>query len=206
VRGRSVSGAKPKAPLCILAALLLATGCQQQMARQPRYKPLQESTFFRDGRSARTLEAGTVPRGYLRIDRHLYTGREGGDEAGGGREVTEFPFPITEGRMEHGRELYNVFCAVCHDRVGSGRGMIVQRGYLRPPSFHSDRLREAPVGHYFGVITHGHGGMPDYAEQIPPTDRWEIIAYIRALQLSQNSRFADLPADERKQLAPAGKP
>lgn len=175
------------------------------MARQPHYKPLQESTLFPDGSSARPLEEGTVARGHLRADDLLFAGtqtKDGKDDA----VATEFPFPITEERLKHGREQFNIYCAVCHDRVGTGRGVVVQRGYLRPPSYHTQRLREASVGHFFNVITRGHGGMPSYASQIPPTERWEIIAYVRALQLSQNARLTDLSAEDRKRLETEAKP
>jgi mono/diheme cytochrome c family protein len=214
--------------LCVLAALV-AVGCQQDMGHQPYYKPLEGVKTSDNPSSARVLEEGTVARGYLRGDPLLYDGIQ---QKNGKQDhaalafiasvpdwqqqlagqiatenlATEFPFPITEDRLKHGRESYNVYCAVCHDRVGTGRGMIVQRGYLRPPSYHTPRLREAPVGHFFAVITRGKGGMPDYAEQIPPVQRWEIIAYIRALQLSQNSRLDDLSPEERLRLESEGKP
>ncbi len=172
------------------------------MAHQPHYRPLQDAADnFADGSSARPLEEGTVARGFLRTDSLLFAGTKGDttDDL-----ATEFPFPITEERMKHGRDQFNVYCAVCHDRLGTGRGRIVQRGYLRPPSYHTPRLREAPVGHFFSVITRGYGGMPDYASQIPPAERWEIIAYIRALQKSQNAGLDDLSPDDRQRLE--GKP
>jgi mono/diheme cytochrome c family protein len=182
-----------------ILAIALTTGCQQEMAHQPRYKPLQETDLFPDGRSARQLAEGTVARGHLRDAEGLLAGTQTADGKDD-QEATEFPFPITEERLKHGREQFNIYCAVCHDRVGNGHGVIVQRGYLRPPSYHIQRLREAPVGHFFNVITRGHGGMPDYASQIPPTDRWEIVAYVRALQLSQNARADDLSPEDRKRL------
>jgi mono/diheme cytochrome c family protein len=199
-------------------AFLLAAGCEQKMARQPSYRPYTASTFFGDDRSARPLEEGTVARGYLRDNQALYYGTEGpvaapeiGGLAGwllstasggryGGSYVDRFPFPITKQVLDEGQVKFNVYCAVCHDRVGKGRGRIVQRGYLRPPSYHTDRLRDAPVGYIFSVITNGHGAMPDYAAQIPPQDRWAIVAYVKALQLSQNIRYGDLSAEERARL------
>jgi mono/diheme cytochrome c family protein len=201
--------------------LFLTAGCQQEMARQPKYKPLQESDFFSDHRSARPLESGTVARGYLRGDALLYSGTEATDvnpawvcaligspnilnavalAAPNPQAVDEFPFPITEEVMDRGRERYNIYCAVCHDRVGTGNGRIVQRGYLKPASYHTERLLKMPVGHYFEVITRGNGAMPDYASQIPPRDRWAIIAYVRALQESQNTSIDDVPADVRSKL------
>jgi mono/diheme cytochrome c family protein len=190
------------------------------MARQPKYKPLQESDQFADRRASRPLEAGTVPRGYLREDSHLYSGAKDAQDVAAwvgalagavspwnAMTLTawnpledEFPFPVTDTVMERGRERFNIYCAVCHDRVGTGNGRIVQRGYIRPPSYHIERLRRAPVGHFFEVITRGYGAMPDYATQIPPRDRWAIIAYVRALQDSQNTPIDDLPVEEKKRL------
>jgi mono/diheme cytochrome c family protein len=185
--------------------LLFAAGCRQEMADQPSYKPLQESTFFRDGRSARPLEPGTVARGQLDADSLLPDGADEAAETGwdaglvgvGGNVWSTaawlpvepgntFPFPVTEAVLKRGQERYNIYCSVCHDRLGTGHGKIVERGYLRPPSYHTDRLRRAPLSHFYEVVTHGYGAMPDYASQIPATDRWAIIAYVRALQLSQN--------------------
>lgn len=174
--------------------LLLLAGCRQQMADQPRYKPLAKSTFFGDDRSARPLEPGTVARGQLRADERFYTGKSGGEL------VTTLPVPLTRELLERGQERFNIFCPPCHDRTGSGGGMVVLRGYRRPPSYHIDRLREAPIGHFFDVISNGFGSMPDYAAQVPPADRWAIAAYIRALQLSQNARLEDVPPEAREQL------
>ena len=176
------------------AGLLLTAGCQQKMAEQPRYKPLAKSDFFADDRSARPVPAGTVARGDLRSDSLLYTGEIHGKPS----EV--FPFPITKEVLLRGEERFNIFCSPCHDRTGSGNGMVVRRGYPAPPSYHTERLRTAPPGHFFQVITHGFGQMPDYAEQVPPADRWAIAAYIRALQASQNARLDDVPASNRKEL------
>lgn len=182
-----------------LALAILVAGCQQKMAAQPRYKPLAESSFFDDERSARPLVPGTVARGHLEADEQFYTGKSHG------KPVETFPFPVTREVLARGRERFNIFCSPCHDRVGTGQGMVVKRGYRPPQSLHIDRLRRAPVGHFFDVITHGFGAMPDYAEQVPARDRWAIIAYIRALQLSQNARLADVPALERRRLL-EGKP
>ena len=167
---------------CILLFAVGLAACQQQMADQPRYEPLSKSDFFDDERSARPLVEGTVARGHLDADPVFYTGKKDG------KAVERLPFPVAKGVLERGRERYDIFCSPCHDRVGTGQGMIVRRGFRPPPSFHIDRLRKAPVGTFFDHITHGIGAMPDYVEQIPPRDRWAIIAYIRALQLSQNAR------------------
>jgi cytochrome c553 len=177
---------------CLLPIFLAA--CQQQMADQPRYEPLSPSTFFGDARSARPLVEGTVARGQLRRDEHFYTGKEQG------RLVDTFPFPVTRSVLARGQERFNIFCSPCHDRIGNGQGMIVRRGYRAPPSYHVDRLRAAPLGHFFQVMTNGFGVMPDYAQQVSPEDRWAIVAYIRALQLSQHARLVDVPPEERSQL------
>jgi hypothetical protein len=178
----------------VVLGLLLLAGCRQKMADQPRYEPLARSTFFDDGRAARPLEEGTVARGQLRNDQHLYTGKEGG------KLVDTFPFSVTLERLARGQERYNIFCSPCHDRVGTGQGMIVRRGYRAPASFHIDRLRQAPAGYFFDVMTNGFGVMPDYAQQVHPEDRWAIVAYIRALQLSQHATLADVPQVQRQQL------
>ena len=182
--------------LYVLMALVLAlvVACQQKMADQPRYEPLSRSTFFSDGRAARPLEEGTVARGQLRIDEHFYQAKERGNL------VDTFPFPVTSMILKRGQERFNIYCAPCHDRVGTGQGMIVRRGYRAPASFHIDRLRQAPVGYFFDVMTNGFGVMPDYAQQVHPEDRWAIVAYIRALQLSQHARLTDVPVDQRRQL------
>lgn len=178
----------------VAAALLALTGCRQDMHDQPKYTPLRESTFFADGRSGRAPVEGTVARGHLRDDTLLHTGKVGNAQA------TMFPFPIDEAVMARGRERYDIFCSPCHARTGLGDGLVVLRGYRRPPSFHDARLRTAPVGHLFDVITNGFGAMPDYAAQIRAEDRWAIAAYIRALQLSGNATLADVPAAARGAL------
>lgn len=179
--------------LMVLGLLLLA-GCQQKMADQPRYEPLDRSIFFGDERAARPLVEGTVARGQLRNDEHFYQGKERG------KLVNTFPFPITPSTLARGQERFNIYCSPCHDRVGTGQGMIVRRGYRAPASFHIDRLRQAPVGYFFDVMTNGFGVMPDYAQQVHPEDRWAIVAYIRALQLSQHATLVDVPDDQRQQL------
>jgi mono/diheme cytochrome c family protein len=178
-----------------LAILVIVLGaCQQKMADQPRYKPLQKSALFDDQRASRPLVEGTVARGHLDDDEQLYSGKLGGALA------TTFPFSIDGRALQRGRERYDIFCSPCHDRLGMGQGMIGRRGYRPPPSFHIERLRAAPPGHFFDVMSHGFGAMPDYAAQIPPRDRWMIAAYIRTLQLSQNAAIADVPDAERRKL------
>ena len=164
------------------------------MHDQPKYIPLRESTFFVDDRSARQPVEGTVARGQVRDDELLYTGKLNGADA------VVFPFRVDATVMARGQERFNIYCAPCHGRTGLGDGMIVMRGYRRPPSYEEDRLRAAPVGHFFDVITNGFGAMPDYASQIAAPDRWAIVAYIRALQLSEHATPADVPAGERDRI------
>jgi len=178
----------------IALAALLFPACRQDMHDQPKYVPLRESTFFADSRSARPVVEGTVARGQLRDDDLLYTGKANGQDA------TVFPAPVTAATMARGRERFDIYCSPCHGRTGQGDGMVVQRGYRRPPSFHQDRLRSAPVGHFFDVITNGFGAMPDYASQVRVEDRWAIIAYLRALQLSEHATVADVPQTERDRI------
>jgi len=173
-----------------LAACIALAGCQQQMAEQPRYKPLAKSDYFDDELSARQPVAGTLPQGRIELD-PLYV------PAGSNL----FPLPLTPDLLARGQERYNIFCTPCHGQIGDGNGFIPTRGFRRPPTFHSDRLREAPLGHFFDVVTNGFGAMPDYASQIQPRDRWAIIAYVRALQLSQNIPAASLSAEDQKNLA-----
>jgi mono/diheme cytochrome c family protein len=245
--------------VAVVVCLLALAGCQQKMARQPYYRPLEPSGFFPDGRSARPLPAGTVARNRPLEDSRLLTGRavalnraapalppagepaardaalvglaaQGGlapvnAAAVNGRRLTAaealaqyvdtFPIEINRDALERGRLRFNIFCAVCHDETGNGRGKIVERGYTRPPSYVTDAsrgferqgyknvlLRDVPVGYFFEVITLGYGAMPDYAQQVPPEDRWKIAAYIRALQLSQYTDLNDrrLPEAERKAI------
>jgi mono/diheme cytochrome c family protein len=232
-----------------LALSLLPAGCQQKMARQPAYRPLQPSESGNS--SARPLVPGTVARGHLQADAHFYTGRRGPDAesvqaaavvgAGFGdpfaplalaatdvRHVDTFPFPVTEEVLHRGRERFNIYCSVCHDRVGTGSGLIVQRGFTRPPALVTRvengqvlppdysrglgyrgiklRLDEVPPGYVFDVITNGYGAMPDYSSQVPPRDRWAIVAYVRALQFSQDADPARLPEEDRAKLQTGGPP
>jgi mono/diheme cytochrome c family protein len=183
----------------IVLGLAALTACRQDMHDQPKYIPLRPSSFFEDGRSARPLPENTVARGHLDEDRAYYTGRDAA-----GKLVNEFPFPVTKEVILRGQQRFNIYCTPCHDYTGSGNGMVVRRGFRRPPSYHTDRLREMPVGHFFDVITFGLGAMQDYSAQVKPADRWAIAAYIRALQLSQQASLADVPASERAQLGQGG--
>lgn len=184
--------------MALAVALLLAAGglsaCRRDLFNQPKHKPLSASDFFEDGRAARPAVRGAVARGHLNLDTHLHEGKVDGIL------VTTFPFPITADVMRRGRERYNIFCAPCHDRVGQGTGMIVRRGFRQPPSFHINRLRAAPAGHFYDVITNGLGAMTDYSDRIPVEDRWAIVAYIRALQLSQKAAPADVPPEVQRKL------
>ncbi len=184
-----------KSPLVLLALLLSASiACSPDMSRQPRYKPLSESEFFNDGRSARPVLPDTVARGQLRTDERYYQGKVKGALVG------TAPIPVTRKLLERGQERFNIFCTPCHGHLGDGDGMVVRRGFRRPPSYHIDRLREAPDGYLFDVISNGFGAMASYASRIPPQDRWAITAYIRALQLSQGAKLEDVPEEQRRQL------
>jgi len=183
--------------ILVLCATLILAGCAQKMADQPKAKPLSASDFFADGQSARPLPPDTVSRSDSYNDELLNTGKVNGQDS------TVFPFPVTRPILLRGQELFNAFCSTCHDRTGSANGMVVQNGYAQPPALWSDRLINAPVGHFFDVITKGSSladQMPSYASQISVNDRWAIVAYIRALQLSQHATIDDVPADARKTL------
>jgi cbb3-type cytochrome c oxidase subunit III len=175
----------------LVIAIALSSACRIDMHVQPRQNPLSHSDFFQDQRSERPPVEGTVARGQLHEDTYFYTGKIGNNPG------DVMPFPVTKQVLVRGRERFNIFCAPCHSRVGDGNGFVPSRGFARkPPSFHIVRLQKAPVGYFFDVITEGFGIMPDYASQIPPQDRWNIVAYVRALQLSQNATMADVPAGQ----------
>lgn len=177
---------------CVVLIVMTTSACRLDMHVQPRFNPLARNDFFADQRSARPLVEGTVARGDLRADAYFYTGKIDNNPG------DYFPFPVDETVLARGRERFNVFCAPCHSRLGDGNGFIPSRGFPRkPPSYHIERLRKAPVGYFFDVMTNGFGLMPDYASQIPPKDRWAIVAYIRALQLSQNAKLADVPKGQK---------
>ena len=202
--------------------LLFAAACRQDMQDQPRMKPFRSTSFFSNGLSSRPPVTGTVPRGFLRADKAFFTGKKdtasgtpgtaatlGGQQASYPDDIEEFPLTITEETVARGRERYEIFCSACHGYTGNGDGMIVRRGFRRAASFHTDALRQAPVGHYFDAITNGWGAMPSYAPQIPPGDRWAIIAYIRALQVSNQNvqsqpASPDTPATATPVPTPAG--
>ena len=173
------------------ALLLTVAACRQDMHDQPKYRGLRGSDFFANGQSARPLVANTVPRGYLNDDRLLMTGKDGS------ADTAVFPFPVTDAVMARGQERFNIYCSPCHGRTGMGDGMIVRRGFRQPPSFSEERLRNAAVGHLYDVITNGVGVMPDYQTQVPVDDRWAIVAYVKALQLSAYAPLDAVPAADR---------
>jgi mono/diheme cytochrome c family protein len=200
---RQAASAGRRRITAVLVLLLAAavSSCRQDMHDAPRYDPLEASAVFPKGSSAQPLLAGTVARGFLNDDDVLYTGKANG------QDVDVFPFPITEADLNRGQERFNIYCSPCHGRTGYGNGMVVQRGFRQPPSYHIERLRTAPVGYFFDVMTNGFGAMQDYRAQVTVEDRWRIVAYIRALQLSQNATVADVPADELRRLeSPAPAP
>lgn len=191
--------------LALAGLLILATGCRQDMHDQAKYEPLEASAFYANEMSSRSLVANTVPRGFLREDSVLFTGLDKArkpaatfPKAGireripGGEEMSDSE--LWGELLTRGEKRYGMFCTPCHDQTGGGNGMIVQRGFQRPPSLHEERLRGSHAGYFVNVMTEGFGQMSDYASQITPEDRWAIAAYIRALQLSQNVRLAELPA------------
>jgi len=169
-----------------MAAAGLLAGCRQDMQDQPKSIPQRGTDFYTDGRSARPQVENTVARGQLHQDAYFYTGL-GAD----GKEGNTMPFAVTMDVLQRGQERFNIYCTPCHSRVGNGAGMIVQRGYRPAGNFHTARLMAAPLGHFFNVMTHGFGAMPDYAAPLPPQDRWAIVAYIKALQLSQAAKPSD---------------
>ena len=180
---------------CAAGVFLFAAGCRylrQDMATQPKNKPLSPSDFFDDGRSERPLVENTVARGSIAEDALFVP-----------KDSNAFPLPVNRELLERGQDLYKIFCTPCHGLQGDGNGMVAMRGMKHPPSFHQDRLRQAPNGYFFDNITNGFCAMYGYSAQIPPRDRWAIIAYVRALQLSRNAKFADLPAELREKLSPA---
>lgn len=188
---------KLRAVASLAVALLGAlAACRQDMHDQPKLEPLERSTFFADGRASRPHVAGTVARGELDLDDHFHRGKVDGKPA----ETFPGEVPLTREFLERGRERFDIYCAPCHGRVGDGNGMAVQRGMRRPPSLHIERLQKAPVGYFFDVITNGFGAMYDYSDRIPARDRWAIVAYVRALQRSQNARIDDVPPADRERM------
>ncbi len=175
------------AAMAAAAVLLVAAGCRQDMHDAPYLEAYEKSTFFDDGRASRPPVAGAVAYGDLRDDAHLYTGYVGGQLA------AEFPFAVTRETVERGRTRFEIFCQPCHGSLGDGYGTIVQRGFQQPPSYHIERLRGAPAGHFYNVIANGYGRMYSFNDRIQVNDRWAIVAYIRALQLSQAAPLNELP-------------
>jgi mono/diheme cytochrome c family protein len=218
----AVAPSREKLLLLLLFGLIALTGCRRDMQDQPKMKPYRGTSFFGDGSSMRQPIEGTIPRGQLRSDAEYYTGKKANtarptatpatqQQTAGGQantypdDVDAFPFPVTKEVVDRGRERYEIFCTACHGLTGNGDGMIVRRGFRRAASFNDDRLRQAPVGHFFDAITNGWGAMPSYASQIPVQDRWAIITYIRALQLSQQN-IAAASASPAPQTSPAASP
>ena len=193
-RRRNVLALRLRLPLAVVL-IAVTSGCRQDMHDQPSQTALEASTFFADGRASRPPVSGTVARGGLMEDAHRYRGRVGE------RFASTFPYEITMEIMKRGRERYDIFCSPCHDTLGTGRGMVVRRGFSQAASFHIDRLRDVETGYLFDVVTNGFGRMSGYAAQIPVDDRWAIVAYVRALQMSQHFRAEDLDAHGREALA-----
>ncbi|MCG3160930.1 MAG: hypothetical protein JMDDDDMK_02006 [Acidobacteria bacterium] len=216
---------------CLTICCFLFLSCRQDMQNQPRYEPLEQSSFFNDGRSSRQLVAGTVPRGALRENifqpaakigagrgqiGQAATGQPANSQPGNNQAgnvsapgampagLNDFPMPVTAETLARGQEQYNISCTPCHGLLGYGDGMVVQRGFPRPPSYHTEQLRSSPNSHYYDVITNGFGRMWNYADQVEPDMRWAVIAYIRALQISQNARLDDVPQDQLKNLRTGG--
>jgi mono/diheme cytochrome c family protein len=180
--------------VCLLLVVVFCGGCRRDMFNQPRTKALRESDFFADGSSARPLPPYTVARGHLNEDDAFYRGMIGTNL------VETIPVPVTRALLERGRERFEIVCAECHGRSGEGDGMVVQRGFPAPPSYHIARLRTAPIGHFYDVMTRGYGVMYSQATRVEPADRWAIAAYIRALQLSHNVRLSDLSPQQQAKL------
>jgi mono/diheme cytochrome c family protein len=181
------------------AVSLALCGCRQDMHDQPKYKPLAASTFFQDGQSARPLVVGTVARGHLDDDVEFHSGK-----TSAGKLVEVFPMAVTGDVLRRGQERFDIYCSPCHDRTGGGLGMVVRRGFKQPPALHVERLRQAPPGHFFDVMTSGFGAMPDYRSQVSAADRWAIAAYIRVLQRSQHATLADAPPEVAAKLQGGG--
>ena len=194
LKGERRTGTRNAILIIALLLLVTASACRQDMHDQPKYRGYRASTFFDDHRSVREPIEGTVARGRLDDDEAFFAG------SADGAPLEKLPFPLDRNVLDRGRDRFNIYCTPCHDRTGSGRGIVVQRGYKQPRSFHTDEVRNMPVGYYFQVMSSGFGVMPSYLAQISPRDRWAIAAYIKTLQLSQNATLADVPASERGDL------
>jgi mono/diheme cytochrome c family protein len=196
---RKMEDGKKFASLCfsifyLLSSIFALTSCRRDMFDQPKSDALGQSDFFPDGMASRPIPPHTVARGNLQNDDAFYTGMIGTNL------VTTFPVSVTREVLQRGRERFEINCAPCHGETGEGNGIVVQRGFPAPPSYHVDRLRAAPVGHFFDVMTRGYGVMYSYATRVTPEDRWAIAAYIRALQLSQHASLVDVPTNELARL------
>lgn len=178
----------------ILVSALGLSGCRRDMQDQPKIKPLQASRFFADGRSARPIPAGTIARDELNNDDSFHTG------SANGTFLDVIPLPVDRELLLRGEQRFTIYCSPCHGVLGDGNGMVARRGLKQPANFHNDRLRQAPPGYMFQVISHGYGAMMDYSTQVAVEDRWAIVAYIRALQLSRNANIQDVPAQAKSQL------
>ena len=192
-RLRSFAARRTTTAIALCALTVIA--CRQDMHNQTKMKPYRSSRFFADGQGSRLPVADTVARGQLRENQLFYTG-----QTADGEMVAEIPMPVTRQVLERGQQRFNIYCAPCHGRTGEGQGMVVRRGYKRPASLHDPRLVASPAGYFYDVMTNGFSVMPSYASQITPEDRWAIVAYLRALQLSQGARLADLPAEDRQAI------
>ena len=189
----------------LVLAVCGTNACRQDMQDQPKYKPLAESRFFADGRSARPIPANTIARDELNNDDSFHTGEANG------AFLDTIPVPVDLQLLERGHERFNIYCSPCHGEVGDGLGMIARRGFQIPADLHTDALRAVPPGYMYQVIKNGYGAMPDYGDQIPVRDRWAIVAFVRALQLSRHATIADVPPGDRTQLdrpsaTPGGRP
>ncbi len=197
---RPVLAARTMSTLALAGISFLTAGCARlDMQDQPKYKPQRPSEFFADGRSGRPELDGTIARGELHEDAAFYEGKDAA-----GKDIDAFPIAIDKSVIARGQQRYDIYCSPCHGRLGNGLGMVVQRGFKQPPSYHIERLRNAPVGHIYDVITNGYGAMLNYAQQIQERDRWAIVAYIRVLQYSQNASINDLSAEARAKMPPPG--
>ncbi|MEO7030326.1 MAG: cytochrome c [Acidobacteriaceae bacterium] len=195
VKSEEMTHVRYIAALVAFVAMGLLAGCRQDMHDEPKFFPQRGTEFYADGRSVRPQVENTVARGQMHEDSYFYSGLNNGVEG------NTYPFPVTMDVLERGQERFNVYCTPCHSRVGNGEGMIVQRGYRPAGNFHTERLRTAPLGHFFSVMTNGYGAMPDYAAQLTPEDRWAVVAYIKALQLSQNATQAEMAGQQVQSLS-----
>jgi mono/diheme cytochrome c family protein len=184
----------------MLFGALVTSACRQDMQEQPKYKPLAPSKFFADGRSARPIPAHTIARDELNDNDSFHTGEING------AFLDTIPLPVNLQLLQRGHDRYNIFCSPCHGEVGDGLGMVARRGFQIPANLHTDRLRAVPPGYIYQVITNGYGAMPDHGDQIPVRDRWAIVAFVRALQLSHHATLADVPPPERQQLEKTPQP